>query len=153
MIDNTEYYMGGGLGLIYVSSDSIFEAPQRDFESTRYPEQNGENILPKTTMDAFDYKVKFFIASDNLVSANTVIALFNSMLYTQPQNSDVKTFKQVSFFNDYKGVKIVGYPKLIADTDSFWRDSKGEQHDAVVVEWTIHVPDPGLCDFNYTRPQ
>ena len=134
-------------GLVYVSSDHRFEAPIKEFDKTSYPEQEGENIIAKTVSDAFDYKVTWFIKADgSLGNANKVIADFNSKLYTTDGN--IKTFKQVAFYNDYKKVKIVGIPSLIQEATEFWRDANGKQHDVVCVEWTIRVSKPRLCDFN-----
>lgn len=139
-----------GYGLVYVSSDHRFEAPLKEFEKTSYPEEAGEHIIPKTVDDAFDYKVTWFIKADgSLGNANAVIAHFNSLLYTQ--EGDVKTFKQVTFYNDYKKVKIVGTPSLIQEATEFWRDANGKQHDVVCVEWVIRVSKPSLCDFNLTE--
>lgn len=139
-----------GYGLVYVSSDHRFEAPLKEFEKTSYPEEEGEHILAKTVSDAFDYKVTWFVKADgSLDNANAVIARFNSLLYTQ--DGDIKTFKQVSFYNDYKKVKIVGTPSLIQEATEFWRDANGKQHDVVQVEWVIRVSKPSLCDFNLTE--
>ena len=136
-----------GYGLIYISADSRFAAPVKEFEKTSYPEQEGENIHPVTVSDAFDYKVTWFVKADgSLGNANGVIARFNLLLYTQ--EGDVKTFKQVTFYNDYKKVKIVGTPSLIQEATAFWRDARGKQHDVVCVEWVIRVSKPSLCDFN-----
>lgn len=137
-------------GLVYVSADSRFEAPIKEFEKTSYPEQEGENISPITVSDAFDYKVKWFVAAKNsIVNANKIIAAFNHLLYTPV--GDLKTFKQVVFYNDYKKVKIVGTPTLIQEATEFWRDAQGKQHDVVCVEWVIRVSKPSLCDFNLTE--
>ena len=134
-------------GLVYISADSRFDAPIKEFEKTSYPEQEGENIHPVTVSDAFDYKTTWFIqANGSLGNANAVIARFNSLLYTQ--DGDIKTFKQVTFYNDYKKVKIVGTPAPIQEATEFWRDSQGKQHDVVCVEWVIRVSKPSLCDFN-----
>lgn len=134
-------------GLVYVSSDHRFEAPIKEFDKTSYPEQEGENSLDKTVRDAFDYKVEWFVKANNsLDNANKVIANFNAQLYTQ--EGDVMTFKQVSFYNDYKKVLIVGRPSLISEATEFWRDANGKQHDVVCVEWVIRVSKPSLCDFN-----
>lgn len=134
-------------GLVYVSADSRFAAPIKEFEKTSYPEEEGEHIYPKTVDDAFDYKATWFIqANGSLDNANAVIARFNSMLYTQ--EGDIKTFKQVTFYNDYKKAKIVGIPSPIQEATEFWRDAKGKQHDVVCVEWIIRVSKPSLCDFN-----
>ena len=136
-----------GYGLVYVSSDNRFEAPIKEFDKTSYPEQEGENIIAKTVSDAFDYKTTWFIKADgSLGNANKVISRFNSLLYTQ--EGDVKSFKQVAFYNDYKKVKIFGTPSLIQEATEFWRDANGKQHDVVCVEWTIRVSKPKLCNFN-----
>lgn len=135
-------------GLVYLESDNIFAAPLKPFEKSTYAEQAGSNIDPKTVDNEFEYKVKFFIKADgDIGNANAVIANFNSLLYTKDDNG-IKTFKQVSFYNDYKKVKIVGYPKPIESATRFWRDSKGKQYDVVCVEWIIYVDNPTLCDFN-----
>lgn len=133
-------------GLVYLDSDKIFGSPIKEFEETSYPEQEGVNILPKSVDDAFDYKVKFFIQADSVESANVKITAFNSALFTQ--SGDIKTFKQVTFFNDYKHHKIVGYPKPISEATEFWRDPGNLLNDIVVAEWTIRVNQPSLCEFH-----
>ena len=137
--------------LVYLSADHRFAAETKGFESTSYPEEEGEHILPKTVDAAFDYKVRFYVRAEGaLENANEKIAAFNALLYTQEQDSDVKTFKLVHFYNDYKKVLIVGYPKPISEATDFWRDGSGKAHDIVVVEWVIRVTKPSLCDFNLT---
>ena len=134
-------------GLVYLNADRRFEAPLKEFEKTSYPEQEGENIHPVTVSDAFDYKVTWFVKADgSLDNANAVIARFNSLLYTQ--EGDIKTFNQVTFYDDYKKVKIVGIPNLVQEATEFWRDASGKQHDVVCVEWIVRVSKPSLCDFN-----
>lgn len=134
-------------GLIFVSSDSRFAAPTKEFERSSYPEQEGEHIDAKTVDDAFDYKVVWFVKADgSLGNANATIAKFNAMLYDQVD--DIKTFKRVEFYNDYKRAKIVGIPSPIQEAKEFWRDASGKQHDVVQVEWMIRVDKPSLCDFN-----
>lgn len=145
--DGNVYFTDEKYGLIYVNGDKRFAAPTREFESTTYPEQAGKNIIPITVDEAFAYNVKFFIKADGKIdNANNVIATFNKSLYTQ--NGDLKTFKQVTFYDDYKKVKIVGYPQPIKEASEFWRDAHGIQHDVVVAEWSIEVDNPNLCDFN-----
>ena len=136
-------------GLVYVSADSRFGSDSKNFDVTTYPEQEGENINPKTVDAPFDYKVKFYIKAEGaLENANQKISAFNALLYSQDVTGGVKTYKQVYLYNDYKKVLIVGYPKPIAMATKFWRDHTGEAHDVVVVEWTIRVNKPSLCDFN-----
>lgn len=137
--------------LVYLSADHRFAADTKGFESTAYPEEEGEHVLPKTVDAAFDYKVRFYVRAEGaLENANQKIAAFNALLFTQEQDSDVKTFKLVHFYNDYKKVLIVGYPQPISMATDFWRDGSGKAHDIVVVEWLIRVTKPSLCDFNLT---
>lgn len=141
---------GDGLrGLIYLDSDKRTAAPTKGFEATSYPEEEGEHIIPKTVDAAFDYVVKFFIQASVLEDANAKVDAFNASLYTREQeDSDVKTYKQVEFYNDCKRHKIVGYPQPIAEPTEFWRDKDNQVNDVVVVEWTIRVTKPSLCDFS-----
>lgn len=135
-------------GLVYLDSDKRVGAPSKGFETTSYPEEEGEHILPKTVDAAFDYIVKFFIQADSLENANAKIAAFNAMLYTQASGSDTKEYNVVEFYNDYKRHKIVGYPHPIDEAQDFWRDQTNQLNDIIVVEWTIRVVKPSLCDFN-----
>lgn len=135
-------------GLVYLDSDKRVGPESKGFESTQYPEEEGEHIIPKTVDAAFDYKVKFFIQATSLDDANARIAAFNALLYTQSSGSSVKTYKQVEFYNDYKRHKIVGYPKPISEATDFWRDRSNQVNDVVIVEWTIRVTKPSLCDFS-----
>ena len=132
-------------GLVYLKADKRFASPIKDYEQTAYPEQPGYNVSPKTVDDAFEYHIEFFIKTDRLTRANKKISNFNTALYTKKGN--VKTFKRVTFYDDYKGVKIVGYPKPMAEATEFWRDSKGGTADIVCCKWVIEVNDPSLCDF------
>lgn len=142
IVDTIDY------GLVYLSADNIVGAETKGFESTSYPEEEGEHIIPKTVDAAFDYKITFFVqANGSLENANAVIKAFNDRLFVQDENG-VKTFKQVTFYNDYKRVMIVGYPGQISEASQFWRDRDGIQQDVVVVDWTIRVTKPSLCNFN-----
>jgi hypothetical protein len=140
-------------GLVYLSSDNVVGAPIKGFEETSYPEQQGVNISPKTVDAAFDYKVTFFMQASSIANANERIRLFNNALFEQPLNSDVKTFKKVEFYNDYKRHKIVGYPQPISEAKDFWRDKRSQLNDIVIVEWTIRVVKPSDCDFSTVPEQ
>lgn len=136
--------------LIYMDvKEHIFAPELVDFETSTHAEEEGEEIDPRTTFKAFDYVVQFLVEApnSNIDNANRRIATFNKLLYDETEDSDIKVFKQVSFFNDDDKVKIVGYPKLISKATEFWRDRHGRQHDAVQVEWTIRVNKPSKCDF------
>lgn len=146
-IENGEIYdITEKFGLVYLNGDKRFAAPIKDFEETSYPEQAGVNILPKTTDDAFEYKVELFIKTDDLSNANKRINTFNKALYTQ--EGDIKTFKRIAFYDDYKGVKIVGYPKPMSEATEFWRDRSGRTADVVCCGFIIKVDKPNLCIFD-----
>lgn len=139
-----------GYGFIYMSADNRTEAPIKKRDVTSYAEEAGEHTDPRTVQDAFDYKVKFLIEApnQNLVNANTRIAAFNKALYTQQSNSDVRTYKEVTFYDDYKRVKVVGLPEPISEPTDFYRRQDGSVMDCAVVEFTIHVSNPTKCDFD-----
>lgn len=139
-----------GHGLIYKESDTRTEAPIKKRDVSSYAETAGENIDPRTVADAFDYKVQFIVeaSNKNLENANAIIAKFNQQLYTQKQDSAVRTYQEVTFYNDYKRVKIVGYPEPIDQPKDFFRTKDGKELDCAVVEFTIRVCDPTKCDFN-----
>lgn len=142
ILDTQEY------GLIYLDSDKRVGPESKGFESTSYPEEEGEHIIPKSVDAAFDYKVKFFVQGTSLEDANAKIDAFNAMLHSAPTELGVKTYYQVEFYNDYKRHKIVGYPNEISEASEFWRDKKNQVQDIVVVEWTIRVTKPSLCDYS-----
>lgn len=132
--------------LIYMSSDHRTEAPIKERDTTSYAEEAGNHIDPRTVQDTFDYKVTFVIDGQdtNIDSVNATIAAFNSKLYSQ--NNDIRTYKEVTFYNDFKRVKIVGLPEPIAECTEFAKSKNGYEY--AQVEFTIHVSDPTKCDFN-----
>lgn len=134
--------------LIYKESDHRTEAPIKKRDVTTYAEQAGENIDPRTVQDAFDYKVQFIIDAQNtnIANVNAIIAAFNAKLYTQKSGSGIRTYKEVTFYNDFKRVKIVGLPEPIAECKELYRTVNG--YDCAIVELTIHVSDPTKCNFD-----
>lgn len=139
-----------GWGFIYMDADERTEAPIKKRETISYAEEAGEHTDPRTVQDAFDYKVKFLIEcpNRNLENANAKIAAFNSALYTTSYNSDIRTYKEVTFYNDYNRVKIVGIPEPIAQPTDFFRKQDGSALDCAQVELKIRVENPSKCDFN-----
>lgn len=135
-------------GFIYLDSDKRVGAESKGFEKTAYPEEEGEHIIPKTVDDAFDYKAKFFIQATDLATVNAKITTFNSLLHKPPTAKGVKEYYQVAFYNNTKRHKIVGYPQEIPLAEEFWRDPKNQVNDIAIVEWTIRVTKPSLCNFN-----
>lgn len=133
--------------LIYMDADNRTEAPIKKRDVTTYAEQAGDNTDPRTVQDAFDYKVQFIIDGQDkdLKRVNSIIAAFNKKLYTQPANSDIRTYKEVTFYNDFKPCKIVGLPEPIAECKEFKKSRNG--YEFAQVEFVIHVNDPKKCNF------
>lgn len=134
-------------GLIYMEADHRTEAPIKKRDVSSYIEQPGDNTDPRTVQDAFDYKAQFIIDGQDkdLKRVNSIIAAFNKKLYTQPANSDIRTYKEVTFYNDFKPCKIVGLPKPIAECKEFKKSRNG--YEFAQVELVIHVSDPTKCNF------
>ena len=141
-----------GWGFIYMDADERTEAPIKTRETSSYAEEAGEHTDPRTVQDAFDYTVKFLIEcpNRNLENANAKIAAFNEALYTTSYDSDIRTYKEVAFYNDYNRVRIVGLPEPIAQPKDFFRKQDGSALDCAQIELKIRVCDPSKCDFNTT---
>lgn len=137
-----------GYKLIHMETDTRFEAPIKKRDTTSYAEEAGEHTDPRTVQDAFDYKVTFIVEAPNknLTNANAVIDEFNRKLYTQ--DGEIRTYKEITFYNDFKRIKIVGLPEPIQEAKSLYRRQNGEVMDCAQVKWTIRVSDPTKCDFN-----
>lgn len=133
--------------LIYIDADNRTEAPIKKRDVSSYVEQAGDNTDPRTVQDAFDYKVQFIIDGQDkdLKRVNSIIATFNKKLYTQAAGSDIRVYKEVTFYNDFKPHKIVGVPEPIAECKEFKKSKNG--YEFAQVEFVIHVSDPKKCNF------
>ncbi len=142
-------------GFIYMKSDNRTAPDEKAPDSTSYAEEAGEHQDQRRVYAAFDYTVEFLIDTPNryFTSANAKIAEFNTAVREVQNGTDITKAKQITFYNDYKRVKIVGYPELIALPTDFYRDNNGNAWDAVQIELKIHVNNPKLCDFNYGQPE
>lgn len=138
-------------GLIYVDADKRTEAPLKERDVTNYIGTAGENMDPRTVQAPFDYTVTFLIEApnSNASNANALIAAFNKALYTTANNNtSVRVYKTVTFYNLHDRVKIVGIPDPIAEPKSFYRRQDGSVMDCVEVELKIRVTDPKKCNFD-----
>lgn len=133
--------------LIYMDADDRTEAPIKKRDVSSYVEQAGDNTDPRTVQDAFDYKAQFIIDGQDkdLKRVSDIVAAFNKKLYTQPTDSDIRTYKEVTFYNDFKPCKIVGIPEPIAEPKEFKKSRNG--YEFAQVELVIHVSDPTKCSF------
>lgn len=133
--------------LIYKESDHRVEAPIKKRDVTSYAEEAGDNTDPRTVQDAFDYKATFIIDGQDkdLKRVNSIISAFNKKLHTQEANSDIRVYKEVTFYNDFKPHKIVGIPEPIAECKEFKKSKNG--YEFAQAELVIHVSDPRKCNF------
>lgn len=136
-------------GFIYMEGDHRFAAPEKPRDTTSYAEEAGEHTDPRTVDDAFDYSAKFLIDTPNSndINANSKIRAWNEAVRERTAGSDIKRCKTVTFYDDYKRVKVVGIPEIAAEveaTDYYRR--KGM--DCIVFTLKIHVSEPGKCDFD-----
>lgn len=122
-------------GIIYVYSKKIKTLILNAFVLNNVMINKGQEPKPHT-LNLIEYP-----------TANSLITQFNKDICSVDEKG-IKTYKQIAFFNDYKHVKIVGYPKPITESGIFWRDSSGMLADVAEVELTISVNDPSLCDFD-----
>lgn len=134
--------------LIYKESDNRTEAPIKERDESSYSEEAGVHTDPRTVQDSFDYTTEFIIDAQNrnLQNVNSVIAAFNKKLYTQETGNDIRTYKEVTLYNDYKRVKIVGLPSPIAELEELKRSRRG--YDYGLAKLTIHVDNPAKCEWD-----
>lgn len=106
----------------------------------------------RTVDDEFDYKVSFLLQAPNrnLENANSRIKAWNDTVRERKAGSDVKRCRMVTLYDDYKRVKIVGIPEIIESVGEkdYYRRQNGSEMDCVVIELTIHVSNPSLCEFD-----
>lgn len=131
-------------GLIYISADNRTAAPEKKRDSTQYAGEAGEHVDGRAVKDAFDYTIQLLIETPNkdMTNANAKIAAFNAAI------REGGRCKRVTFYNDYKRVKIAGIPEIISEPTSFYRRQDGSVMDCVEVELKIRVDDPEECDFS-----
>lgn len=141
-----------GWGFIYKVGTRRFAPPEKKRDKSSYAEKAGANEDTRTVDDEFDYKVKFLIQTPNrnLENANSKIRAWNEAVREKIAGSHIKRCKTITLYDDYKRCKIVGIPEIIEEVDEsdYFRRQRGDVMDCVVVELTIHVSDPTLCDFD-----
>lgn len=139
-------------GLTYLSSDKLLAAPVRAYEATSYAEQAGENIDPRTTEEAFDFKITFCTESiDPRVSmrrTSTLIKKINDALFSRTQGGDIMTARKVTIYDYPRNRVIVGYPKPITEPeDDQYFISRSQEF--AVVSLNLRVTNPNECDFDW----
>ena len=138
-------------GLIYKIGDRRFSPPEKKIDEVSYPEEQGVHIDERTVYDKFDYTVSFIISGSYGI-ANDKIQAFNKAIREESSSLGVHRCKKITLYDYYKRCKIVGYPQLLEEVkESDYRRCKG-QDDFVIVDLTINVVNPSLCDFNLISP-
>lgn len=139
-----------GWGLIPLEADKYTEAPAKERTVTAYAEEPGEHVDPRTVQAPFDYTATFLIETPNrnFVNANSKIAALNKAMYTQSADSDIRTYREMTLYNDRDRVKIVGIPSPIAQPKEFYRRQDGSVMDCVIIGLKIRVSNPVKCNFD-----
>lgn len=131
---------------IYVDSDDAFGAPLKENDKVEY-ENGGLAYTKKYYEKEFDYKINFVARGVNRTeddAANAYLGVFMNDIHTG------EDMNEVTFYNPYKGVKIVGIYKDIEEKDFYRREGF---EDCVRIELTLRVLDPRKCDFDYVESQ
>lgn len=125
-----------------VDSPDILNAPLKSYETEQYPESAGYYIYPYTTEDGFDYKLSFvyFGAKE---TANQKISDLREKMFDK--TGDLMQAKEISVWNKYKGVVIVGLLKSLDGNDTDF----DADNDAWFFDLVIQVSDPNKCNFNF----
>ena len=138
-------------GLIYKVGDRRFSPPEKKIDEVSYPEEQGVHIDERTVYDKFDYTVSFIISGSYGI-ANDKIQAFNKAIREESSSLGVHRCKKITLYDYYKRCKIVGYPQLLEEVkEGDYKRCKG-QDDFVIVDLTINVVNPSLCDFNLLVP-
>lgn len=134
-------------GFIYLSADNRTSPPEKKRDATSYAGEEGEHADSRAVADAFTYTARFLIegANTDMANVNAKIAAFNAAI--RGAEGGVKRCREVTFYNDYKRVKITGTAELVSEPTVFHRHN-GRQMEYAVVELKIRVSDPGKCDFS-----
>lgn len=131
-------------GFYLLESPHMLVPPQRNYEEERYPEKDGALIYPKTSYEPFDYTVKLEYCGDR-ASLNTAIRnLWNSMF---DEALGLRTAKQITLYNDYDGVVIVGYAKAAEGDDMTIFQTTSITEGWWAFDFTLRVVRPDLCTF------
>lgn len=137
-------------GFIYMDANERTAADEKECETESHAEEAGEHIDPRTVDAPFDYTAEFLIEATNqdLINVNAKIAAFNAAVREIVPDSDIKRKKEITFYNLYNRVKIVGYPELIAVPKDVFHARNIKYMDYARVELKIRVNDPKKCDFS-----
>lgn len=128
-----DYY---GFYLVKSPSTLGCDVKESNIVSVDFPEMDGDAFyIPSSpSKKSFSYPISLVFFDNSLNSGNKKISdFYNSLLG-----------KKITIFNDYKGVKIVGYVKSYKDGE-FYR----EERDVILFDLEFYVPRPQDCDFNY----
>lgn len=123
-----------------MESPNILNAPQRAYETEVYPENSGVKVHAVTTTEQFDYKVKLCFFGTTL-AANAAIVNFYASLFTK--SGDLMKAKELVLYNDFKGIKIVGYAKSQDISNTIFEVAK----DVVMFDFVIQITNPNKCVF------
>lgn len=112
------------MGFFLMKSPDLLVPKQRNYETESYPEIDGQKIYPKTTYEQFDYKVKMLFMGD-LDTMNEAIRDLWKLFFTTTSGTSIRTAKEITIYNYYKDIAIVGYADEMPGSDTFIEVEKG----------------------------
>jgi hypothetical protein len=127
-----------------MESPDIIIPGLREYETEVYPEHDGVIIYPYTTHEAFEYTCKFLYMGTLEQLNNSIWHLWNELFDTY--TAETKRAKETTLYNDYKAVKVVGYPQAMTGEDFKQLDPNGLWE----TNFTIYVADPSKCVWSST---
>lgn len=127
-------------GLHLMDSDDTIIAPIKDYEVQEFPENDAPEVYPFTTLKSFDYKCTL-LCIGNLDEVNATVSAFYDSLFTITPNKDLRQAKEVTLYNDYKGVRVTGYARTIEAKDYYLQLTEYEKG-AFLFDFTLYVANP-----------
>lgn len=126
-------------GFHLMESDDTVVAPIKDYEIETYPETAHVEINPYTTLKPFDYTCTL-LCFGALTQINTIVKNFFDSLFVI-DGTDLRKAKEITIYNDYKGVKVSGYVKSLEGQDYMPKLIEYEKG-AYLFDFVIFVSNP-----------
>lgn len=127
-------------GFHLMESDDIVVPPLKDYEYEQYPESAAVEMYPYTTMKTFDYSCTL-LAIGNESTVNTTIKNFYDSLFEITTGVDLRRALPITIYNDWKGISVTGYVKILDGKDSYPKLTEHEKG-AFLFDFNIFVSDP-----------
>lgn len=134
------------MGFHLMESTNVVVPPQRDYETEDFPENDGVKVYKRVAYKSFDYTVKLLYMGDLDGLNEAIRAFWNSMFSGAGFGDDTRVPYNITLYNDYKAVAMVGIAKSISDMEQIIEVRKG----CYILEFTMLVPEPKKCIWDTT---